>query len=95
MTVRNHRGKRMDNELSKRYDIDNLASTYFYQLRRHDEHRYVLESFAVPRVVSVLILSRLDYYNSVLAGLPAITTARVIHAVVPTRIASARRSTFS
>jgi hypothetical protein len=52
-----------------------LCSSGVFQLRRLRQLRSVIGPQALQRVVSTLVLSRLDYCNAVLAGLPASTLA--------------------
>ena len=57
----------------------------FLHLHRLRQLRIVLTSSSMQRLISALIISCTDYYNSVLYGLPAITLAplqRVLHATV-------------
>ena len=71
--------------LNMRVHTGKVASIFFYHLRHLRQLRYVLTPSPVQRLVCALILSRLDYCNSVLAGLPAVTLVplqRVIHAAV-------------
>ena len=63
--------------------INRVASTCFYHIRRLRQLRFILTPSSLQRLVSALILSRLDYCNSILIGLPASTLApltRVLHA---------------
>ena len=53
--------------------ISKVASSCFFQLRRLRQLRRLLGQQVTALLVSVLILSRLDYGNSVLAGLPVTT----------------------
>ena len=60
-----------------------VARTCFYHLRRLRSIRRSLRRDVTARLVSALVISRLDYCNSVLAHLPASTLAplqRVINA---------------
>jgi hypothetical protein len=64
-------GVLLDSELSMKLHISKVASCCFYQLRRlHQINRLVGREVTTQLVVS-LILSRLDYCNSLLAGLPS------------------------
>jgi len=63
--------------------ISRITSPCFYQLRRLRAGRGQLGQEVTGRLVSAFILSRLDYCNAILAGLPASTLAplqRVMHA---------------
>ena len=52
-----------------------LAQTCFFHLRRLRSVRHQLGQDITERLVCALVLSRLDYCNAVLAGLPASTLA--------------------
>ena len=64
-------GVLLDTELNMKCQINCIAGACFFQLRRLRQLRNVISPQALQRVVSALILSRLDYCNSVLAGFPA------------------------
>ena len=68
-------GVLLDTELNMKSQINRVAGACFFQLRRLRQLRNVISPQAMQRVVSALVLSRLDYCNSVLAGLPASTLA--------------------
>jgi len=68
-------GVQLDGELNMRKQVSSIASACFFQLRRIRQLRHVIGPAALQRVVSALVLSRLDYCNAVLAGLPASTIA--------------------
>ena len=53
--------------------ISKVAASCFFQLRHLRQLRLLLGQQVTAQLVSALILSRLDYCNSVLAGLPAAT----------------------
>jgi len=55
--------------------ISRITSACFYQLRRLHAVQGQLGQEVTGRLVSAFILSRLDYCNAVLAGLPASTLA--------------------
>jgi len=64
-----------------------VAQTCFYHLRRIRAVRRQLGRDVTARLVTALVLSRLDYCNVVLAGLPASTLAqfqRILHAAART-----------
>ena len=68
-----------------RVHIGKVAAICFFHLRRLRLLRFLLTSSLMHRLVSALVISRIDYCNSVLYGLPAITLAplqRVLHAAV-------------
>ena len=68
-------GVQLDDELSTVQHVSGITRTSFYHIRRLRQiRRYVGEDAAVQLVLA-LVTSRLDYCNSVLAGLPATTTA--------------------
>jgi hypothetical protein len=52
-----------------------ISGICFYHLRRLRQLRRSLSHKALVRLVTALVLGRLDYCNSVLAGLPACTLA--------------------
>jgi len=63
--------------------ISRITSVCFYQLRQLRAVRGQLGQGVTGRLVSAFILSRLDYCNAILVGLPASTLAplqRVMHA---------------
>jgi len=53
-----------------RAHVSKVASSCFYQLRRLRQIRRLVGQEVTAQLVSAFILSRLDYCNSVLAGLP-------------------------
>ena len=55
--------------------VNKISGVCFYQLRRLKRIRRILGPDITARLVSAYIISRLDYLNSVLAGLPKSTTA--------------------
>ena len=61
------------------------SSTCFYHLRRLRQLRGVISLMAMQRFVSMFVLSKLDYCNAVLSGLPSSSLAslqRVLYAAV-------------
>ena len=75
-----------DAELSMRSHVSRVAQTCFYHLRQIHAVRRQL-GHVTAKLVTALVLSRLDYSNAMLAGLPASTLApcqRVLHAAART-----------
>ena len=65
--------------------ISKTASSCFFHLRRLRQLRGVICRSTMQRLVSALVLSRLDYCNAVLSGLPSTTLdplRRVFNAAV-------------
>ena len=78
-------GVLLDNELTKRQHLNKISSAYFYHLRRLWQLRRLVDRDMMQRLVSTFVISRLDYCNSTLAGLPACALEplqRVLHAAV-------------
>ena len=63
----------LDNELSLKHHVAKVASACFYQLRRLRQIRRRAGREVTIRLVLALVTSRLDYCNSLLAGLPNCT----------------------
>ena len=75
----------VDSELTIKHHISKIASTCFYHLRRLQQLRGIVSQENVRQLVTSPVLSRLDYCNIVLAGLPALTIdtlQRVLNAAV-------------
>ena len=66
-------GVYMDSAMSMRTHIGKVFSSCFYHLRHLRQLRYAEPKSTMQRLVSALVLARIDYCNSVLAGLPAIS----------------------
>ena len=63
-------GVLLDDELTMKKHINKVASACFFQLRRLRQIRRLVGEGVTSQLVSSLIISRLDYCNSVLYGLP-------------------------
>ena len=70
VTVFRDLGVLLDKELSMSPHIASVTSSCFYQLRRLRQIRRPVGQELVAQLVHSFVLSRLDYGNSVLAGLP-------------------------
>ena len=64
-----------DSELSLKKHISKIASVCYFHLRRLKPIRRILGRQITISLVNSFVLSRLDYCNSVLAGLPKSTIA--------------------
>ena len=62
-------------ELSMKQHVAKVAASCFYHLRRLRQIRRHVGSEVATHLVLAMIMSRLDYSNSVLAGLPLATIA--------------------
>ena len=63
----------LDKNLKMNYHINSTIRTVNLELRRISQMKSFLPSHVLKTVVSSLVLSRLDYCNSLLAGLPDIS----------------------
>ena len=70
-------GVQIDQTLSMQDQISSVCRASFLDLRRLASIRPYLSERTSARLVAALITSRLDYCNSVLAGLPAEQTGRL------------------
>jgi len=69
-TVVRDLGLHLDNELSMKQDVTKVAATCYYHLRRLRQIRRRVGSEVTTQLVLALIIWRLDYCNTALAGLP-------------------------
>ena len=63
-------GVTLDPTLTFRQHIWNICKTAYFELRRISSTRHYLSADATKTLVCSLVLSRLDHYNSLLAGSP-------------------------
>ena len=73
----------LDSKLSTRVPISKISSTCFFHLRHLRKLRPLNNKASSQRLASAFILSRVDYCNAILAGLPTSTLAplqRVLNA---------------
>ena len=76
-------GVLFDENLNMKSNISNISRSCFFHLRRLHSVRQQLGRDVTERLVSKFVLSRLDYCNAILAGLPDATLAplqRVLNA---------------
>lgn len=70
-------GVTLDKTLSMKKHISSVTSTCYFHLRRIATIRKYLTTDATAKLVTSTILSRLDYCNSLLAGLPSTSISRL------------------
>jgi len=68
-------GVLLDSELSMKHHISKVTSTCYYHLRRLHQIRNYLSRKTLIQIVMSFVISRIDYCNSVLVGLPVSTLA--------------------
>jgi len=68
-------GLLLDRELSMKQHVIKVAAICYYHLRRLRQTRRRVGIEVTMRLVLALIMSRIDYCNSALAGLPQTTIA--------------------
>ena len=69
-TVVKYLGVKIDQTLSMHDHISSICRASFLELRRISSIRRYLSTAAAAKLVSAMVTSRLDYCNSILAGLP-------------------------
>jgi len=69
-------GVLLDSELSLKKHVSKVASVCYFQLRRLKPIRRILGRQITSSLVNTFVLSRLDYFNAVLAGLPNVVFTR-------------------
>jgi len=69
----------MDSELTMKEHVAKTAAASFYHIRRLRQVRRRISQEVTQQLVLALIMSRLDYCNSVLARLPTSTLQPLQH----------------
>ena len=82
-------GVHFDSELSMQVHITKTSQICFFQLRHLRQIRRLLGRDVTANLVAALVLSRLDYCNAPLAGLPYSTLAPLHQCSCATRLWSA------
>ena len=68
-------GVLLDSELSLKQHVNKVVSSCYYHIRRLRQVSHCVGQDVMIQLASAFILSRLDYCNSILAGLPKSTIA--------------------
>jgi len=68
-------GVSLDQELSMKQHINKMTRNCFFQIRRLKQVRHIIGPEITTSLITAFVTSRLDYCNSVLAGLPKLTIA--------------------
>ncbi len=68
-------GVLLDSELSLKQHVNKVVSSCYYHIRRLRQVSHCVGQDVMKQLASSFILSRLDYCNSILAGLPKSTIA--------------------
>jgi len=63
----------LDRELTMKHHVNKITSACFYHTLRLRQIRHYVSTGVLTQLVTSFVLSRLDYCNSILAGLPAST----------------------
>ena len=63
-------GVMFDSGLTMKQQVDRICQTAYFEIRRMGSIRQCLTTEAAKILVTSLVLSCLDYYNSLLAGIP-------------------------
>jgi hypothetical protein len=63
-------GVTFDDNLSMKIHVNKVCQVAYYELRKISTIRHYLSQQATQTLVTSLVLSRLDYGNSLLAGIP-------------------------
>ena len=71
-------GVHLDGTLSVHQHISRLCRASFLELRRVASIRPYLSQSPATRLIAAMVISRLDYFNSVFTGLPADQIARLL-----------------
>jgi len=61
----------LDSEMTMQRHISKITSVCFYHFRRLRQIRNYVSQTVMARLVMSLVITRIDYCNSILAGLPA------------------------